>query len=356
MVDRQKEFSGAGPVREGFELDEKALTEFMEENVAGFNGSLEIRQFKGGQSNPTYQLVSGDKKYVLRRKPSGKLLKSAHAVDREYRVITALNQTDVPVAKTYALCTDDSVIGSWFYIMDCVEGRIFWTNENAPIEQRPEIFDAMNDSIAKLHSVDYEALGLGDFGKQGSYFARQISRWSKQYQASVEEPYSTMDKVIEWLTENIPDNDETSIVHGDYRIDNMIFHPTEPRVLALLDWELSTLGHPLADFSYSCMAWHQPAGISGVSGLLGVNLDEMRIPTEAEYINAYCQRTGRSGIDNWHYYMAFNFFRLSGICFGIKGRVRDGTAASKQAVSTAALSEPLAEMAMDQARKAGYAG
>jgi len=355
MVDRQKEFSGAGPVREGFELDERALVAFMEEHVEGFRGPLEVLQYKGGQSNPTYQLITPGAKYVLRRKPSGKLLKSAHAVDREYRVITALNRTDVPVPKTYALCTDDAVIGSWFYIMDSVEGRIFWTFDHTPIEQRPEIFDAMSGSIAKLHMADFEELGLSDFGKQGSYFARQISRWSKQYQASVDEPYATMDKVIEWLSENIPENDETAIVHGDYRIDNMVFHPTEPRVLALLDWELSTLGHPLADFSYSCMAWHQPAA-AGISGLLGANLEAMRIPTERAYIDAYCRRTGRSGIENWHYYMSFNFFRLAGICFGIKGRVRDGTAASKQAKATAALAEPLAEMSMGQARKAGYGG
>ena len=348
-VDRQKEFSGAGPVRSGFELDHNALTKYMEENVEGFSGSLEIKQFKGGQSNPTYELSAGGKKYVLRRKPSGKLLKSAHAVDREYKVISALNQTDVPVAKTYALCTDESVIGSWFYIMDCVEGRIFWTLDNTPIEQRLAIFDAMNDGIAKLHSVDYEAVGLADFGKQGSYFERQISRWSKQYQASVDEPCAVMDELIEYLTNHIPENDETSIVHGDYRIDNMIFHPTEPKVLAILDWELSTLGHPLSDFSYSCMAWYTPH--EGHAGLLGLDLEKMKIPTEAEYIEAYCQRTGRTGIDNWHYYMAFNFFRVSGIVFGIAGRVRDGTAASKQAIATAAAAVPLAEMGMAQVRK-----
>jgi len=351
MVDRQKEFTGAGPVREGFELDEKVLTAYMEENVEGFSGSLDVRQFKGGQSNPTYQLSAGGKKYVLRRKPSGKLLKSAHAVDREYRVITALNQTDVPVAKSYALCTDESVIGSWFYIMDCVDGRIFWTVENTPIEQRLEIFDAMNDAQAKLHMVDHEAVGLADFGKQGSYFERQISRWSKQYRASVDEPYPAMEELIQFLLDNIPDNDQTTIVHGDYRIDNMIFHPTEPRVLAILDWELSTLGHPLADFSYSCMAWHTPTEVGG-TGFLGLDLEKMCIPTMQDYVEAYCKRTGRSDIDNWHYYMAFNFFRLSGIVFGIAGRVRDGTAASPQAVATAAMAGPLAEMGMVEARQA----
>jgi aminoglycoside phosphotransferase (APT) family kinase protein len=351
MVDRQKEFSGTGPVREGFELDKRALQTYMEENVEGFNGSLTINQFKGGQSNPTYQILAGGKKYVLRRKPSGKLLKSAHAVDREYKVISALNPTDVPVAKTYALCTDESILGSWFYIMDCVEGRIFWAIKNTPIGQRLEIFEAMNDAIAKLHSVDYEAVGLADYGKKGSYFSRQISRWSKQYQASVDEPCPVMDELIQWLTDHIPENDETAIVHGDYRIDNMIFHPTEPRILALLDWELSTLGHPLSDFSYSCMLYHMPVGF-GVGGMAGLDLKENRIPSEQAYIQSYCKKMELSGIDHWHYYMAFNFFRLSGICFGIKGRLRDGTAASPQAIAAVGAAVPLAEIAMEQARKA----
>jgi len=349
MVDRQKEFSGAGPVRSGFELDNKALTKYMEENVEGFSGSLEIKQFKGGQSNPTYELSAGGKKYVLRRKPSGKLLKSAHAVDREYKVVTALGQTDVPVAKTYALCTDDSVIGSWFYIMDCVEGRIIWTLDNAPLEQRLEIFDAMNDAVAKLHSVDYKTVGLADFGKQGGYFQRQISRWSKQYQALDEEPCVVMDELIEYLAEHIPEKDETTIVHGDYRMDNIIFHPTEPKILALLDWELSTLGHPLSDFSNSCIFWHMPVGV--FNGLQGLNLKEACLPTEEEYIEAYCKRTGRNGIENWNFYIAFNFFRLAGICFGIAGRVRDGTASSPQAIAHAAAAEPFAEMGMAQVRK-----
>ncbi len=351
MVDRQKEFSGAGPVREGFELNKKALQKYMSENVEGFSGPIEIKQFKGGQSNPTYQISAGGKQYALRRKPAGKLLKSAHAVDREYKVISALNKTDVPVAKTFALCTDESIIGSWFYIMDCVQGRIFWTIENTPIEQRTEIFDAMNDTIAKLHMVDYEAVGLADYGKKGSFFNRQISRWSKQYKASVEEPFDPMDDLIDWLTRNIPENDETSIVHGDYRIDNLIFHPTEPKILAILDWELSTLGHPFSDFSYHCMLYHMPSGFS-TGGVAGMDLKANLIPTEEEYILEYCKKMGLSKIDNWNYYMAFNFFRLAGICFGIKGRMRDGTASSQQAIDTASAAEPLAEIALDQARKA----
>jgi aminoglycoside phosphotransferase (APT) family kinase protein len=350
MGDRQKEFSGAGPVRKGFELDQGGLQTYMEEHVPGFSGPLLIQQFKGGQSNPTYLLTGNDKTYVLRRKPSGKLLKSAHAVDREYRVISALYNTEVPVAKAHVLCKDESVIGTWFYIMDHVDGRIFWTIKDTPVDQRLEILDAMNDGICALHKVDVEAVGLGDYGKKGSYFERQISRWSKQYRASVEEPCAVMEELTGWLTDHIPENDETAIVHGDYRIDNMIFHPTEPRLLAILDWELSTLGHPLSDFAYSCMLYHVPSGI-GYGGLAGVDLKANHIPTQAELVAAYCRKMGLPRIENWNYFMAFNFFRLAGIAFGIKGRVRDGTAASKHAKATAAMAEPLAQIAMDIAKQ-----
>lgn len=348
VIDRQKEFSGAGPVREGFELDIDALQNYMEEHVKGFRGTIELSQFKGGQSNPTYLIDAGGDKYVLRRKPSGKLLKSAHAVDREYKVITALKQTNVPVARTFALCTDESILGSWFYIMEYVDGRIFWTYEDPPKEKRPELFDAMNETIANLHQVDYEAVGLGDYGKMGNYFSRQISRWSKQYLASVDESSPVMDSLIEWLQDNIPDNDETSIVHGDFRVDNLIFHPTEPKVIAILDWELSTLGHPLSDFAYHCLIWRVPGG--DWRGFAGRDLESLKVPTEKDYVKAYCQRTGRQSIENWNYYMAFNFFRLSGISFGIAGRLRDGTAASKHARDSALAAEPLAQFGLDQAK------
>ena len=347
MGDRQNKFAGTREVRKGFELDLPSLQRYMEEHVEGFSGTIEIRQFKGGQSNPTYQIASGGKKYVLRRKPSGKLLKSAHAVDREYRIITALGQTHVPVAKTYALCTDDSIIGSWFYIMDCVDGRIFWDYEGIPREERRKIFDAMNDTIAKLHQVDYRAIGLEDYGKQGSYISRQISRWTKQYENAVDERSPVMDEITDWLLAHVPENDETTIVHGDFRLDNMIFHPVEPRVLAVLDWELSTLGHPLSDFSYHCLAWRIPVAFSGI-GLAGLDLKEKNFPTEEEHIQAYCKRTNRNEIDNINYYMAFNFFRLSAIVFGIKGRVRDGTAASDQAKEVASIPEMLAEFGLKQ--------
>jgi aminoglycoside phosphotransferase (APT) family kinase protein len=347
-IDRQDEFLGTTPVRKGFELDIKSLQQYMEKHVEGFKGKIELTQFKGGQSNPTYQIIAGGKKYVLRRKPKGKLLKSAHAVDREYRVITALKKTNVPVARTYALCTDDSIIGSWFYIMDFVDGRIFWTYENMLQAERHDLYNAMNENIANIHQVDYKSIGLEDYGKKGDYFLRQISRWSKQYEASVEEPSSVMDALIEWLLDNIPENDETSIVHGDYRVDNMIFHPNEPRIVAVLDWELSTLGHPLSDFAYHCIRWRFPSGVWG--GLAGLDLKSLNLPTEEEYIKTYCQRTGRETIENWNYFMAFNFFRLSGISFGIKGRIRDGTAVSKHAKAAADAAEPLAQMGLKQSK------
>jgi aminoglycoside phosphotransferase (APT) family kinase protein len=348
MTERQQAFCGTGPVRSGYEIDIDALEKYMTEHVDEFEGPIELKQFRGGQSNPTYQIIAPAKKYVLRRKPSGKLLKSAHAVDREYRVITGLGQTDVPVAKTYALCTDDSVIGSWFYIMDFVDGRIFWTYEDTPFAERAALFDAMNDAIAKLHMVDYKAVGLGDFGKKGNYFARQLSRWTKQYQASVDKGYPPMDELIGWLNQNIPEDDQTAIVHGDYRLDNIVYHPTEPKILAILDWEISTLGHSLSDFCYNCMSWRMPAGEG--RGLAGLDLKSLNIPTEEEYVAAYCRRTGIKAIKNWNYYMAFNLFRVSAIVFGILGRVKDGTAASHQAGQTSALAEPLADLGLAQAK------
>ncbi|WP_291006797.1 phosphotransferase family protein [Ferrovibrio sp.] len=338
-------FSGTMPVQERHAFDTAALDAWMKANVADYKGPMELRQFKGGQSNPTFLVFTPTHKYVLRRKPPGKLLPSAHAVDREFRVIKALHGTDVPVAKAHALCEDDSVIGTAFYVMDCVEGRIFWdpTLPDLPREERAGIYDAMNRTIAALHSVDYAAIGLGDFGKPGDYFARQIARWSKQYKASETESIPAMDKLIEWLPANIPPGDETSIVHGDYRLDNMIFHPTEPRVIAVLDWELSTLGHPLGDFSYHLMAWHLSP--EQFRGLAGADLAALGIPSEAEYCKLYCQRTGRDGIPHLDFYMAYNMFRITGILQGIMGRVKDGTAASAHALESGKRARPIAEMA-----------
>ena len=360
MSDRQERFSGTMPVREQHSFDTGALEAYMTDAVDGFTAPLTVEQFRGGQSNPTYRLTDGaGKRYVMRRKPPGKLLKSAHAVDREYKVITALGRhTDVPVARTYALCTDEAVIGTWFYIMDCVDGRIFWeaVPEGVSNDERRTIFDAMNEAIAKLHTVDYEAVGLADFGKPGNYFARQIGRWSKQYLADeAAGRFAAMDRLVDWLPEHIPPGDETCIVHGDYRIDNMIFHPREPRVLAILDWELSTLGHPLADFSYHCMMYRMPP--QGFTGLTGADLAALNIPTEEEYIAAYCRRTGREGgIPNMDFYVAYNMFRLAAILHGIQGRVVRGTAASKHAQAMGAMVEPLAELGWTQAEKMNARG
>ena len=324
--------SGTTPVRFGYAFDEARLTEWMSGNVPDFEGPLTVEQFKGGQSNPTYKLVTPRKSYVLRRKPPGKLLKGAHAVEREARVLKSLELADFPVAHVHALCTDDTIIGTWFYIMDLVEGRIFWdaTLPEISREDRTAYFDAMNAAIAALHKVDYENVGLGDFGKPGNYFERQIARWSRQYlddELAGRDP--DMDKLIEWLPANIPAGDETTIVHGDFRIDNMIFHPTEPKVLAVLDWELSTLGHPLADFAYNTMMYHMPPHI--VAGLVGANLEELNLPSEGKYIEAYCARTGRNSIPHYSFYTIFNLFRFAAIVHGIKGRVIRGTASSAQA-------------------------
>ncbi len=350
---RQETFSGTKPVVEAHRFDENRLFEYLSERIDGFKGPMEVRQFKGGQSNPTYQLITPDRKYVVRRKPPGKLLKSAHAVDREYRVIKALNNTDFPVPKAYLLCEDEDVIGSVFYVMECVEGRVIWdllipgvTNAH-----RSAIYDAMNETLARLHTTNYSALGLDDFGKPGSYFARQIGRWSKQYTASATEELADMNRLMEWLPENIPANEEVSIVHGDYRLDNMVIHPTEPRVIAVLDWELSTLGHPLADFSYHMAQWHMPKDI--FMGLVGQDIAALGIPSHTQYVRAYCERTGRDGIEHMDFYLAYNVFRLACILQGIVGRVRDGTAASAHAAQNAILVAPLAELAMSFARRVG---
>jgi aminoglycoside phosphotransferase (APT) family kinase protein len=346
-------YVGTRPVAEAHRFDTAALERYMQEHVAGFGGALEVEQFRGGQSNPTYRLTAGGKRYVMRRKPPGKLLPSAHAVDREYRVITALAATDVPVAKTYALCTDESVIGTAFYIMDCVEGRVLWDPQLPGMEpaERGAIFDEMNRVIAALHTVDYAAIGLADYGKPGNYFQRQIDRWSRQYRASETEKIEAMDRLIEWLPANIPADDATSIVHGDYRIDNMVFDAREPRVLAVLDWELSTLGHPMADLSYHAMAWRLSS--TEFRGLRGCDLPALGIPDEDAYIARYCERTGRhpwSGKD-WGFCMAYNMFRAAAIFQGVMARAVAGNAASAQAVETGKRARPMAELGWNQVQQ-----
>ncbi|MEZ5650614.1 MAG: phosphotransferase [Burkholderiaceae bacterium] len=342
-----EKFSGTMPVAERQRFDENALTAYLSEHVDGFKGPLTVRQFRGGQSNPTFRLETPGRHYVMRSKPGpvAKLLPSAHAIEREYRLLSALADTDVPTAKVYALCEDESVIGRAFYIMECVDGRILWDQHLPDMTpaQRADIYDEMNRVIATLHQVDVEAVGLGDFGRPGNYFARQIGRWSKQYLASETEPIDAMHQLIAWLPEHIPDSEGSSIVHGDYRLDNMVFHPTEPRVLAVLDWELATIGHPLADFSYNCMSWHiAPGKFRGIAGLDHASLG---IPSEQDYIAAYCRRTGREGIEHWDFYIAYNMFRLAAILQGIAKRVLDGTAASDRGAEAGERARPLAEQA-----------
>lgn len=354
-MDRSAQNSGTGAVRAGQEFDTGALAAWLEDHVEDYAGPLTVEQFKGGQSNPTYKLTTPGRAYVMRRKPPGKLLPGAHAIEREYRVITALGRQGFPVAKSYGLCEDESVVGTAFYVMEMVEGRIVWdtTFPDVSAAERPAYFDAMNATMAQLHMIDPEAAGLGDYGKPGNYFARQIGRWSKQYVEDVEAGrVAAMDRLVEWLPANIPpDEPQPRVIHGDFRCDNMIFHPTEPRVLAVLDWELSTLGHPLADFTYNALMYRMPAGIT--TGLIGTDLAALNIPSEADYVAAYCRRTGRDGIPDLDFYMAFNLFRLAGIVHGIKGRVARGTATSAHAAQMAASLEILADLAWAQAVKAG---
>ena len=338
-----EQFTGTMPVQERHRFDVDRLERFLLDRVAGYRGPLQVEQFKGGQSNPTFLLRTPERSYVLRRKPAGKLLPSAHAVDREYRVISALHGAGVPVARTYALCQDDAVIGTAFYIMEYVRGRVLWDGALPGMqrEERFAIYDELNRVIAALHQVDYAAVGLAEFGKPGSYLERQIARWTKQYRASETERIEAMERLIEWLPQHIPPDDETRIVHGDYRLDNVIFHPSEPRILAVLDWELSTLGHPLADFAYHCMVWRLTPG--EFRGIAGVDFAALGIPSEQDYVAMYCRRTGRAGIPNWDYYLAYNMFRLAGILQGIMGRVVDGTAASQHAIESGRRARPMAE-------------
>ena len=348
-------FTGTRAVSDQHAVDLSALASWLQAQVPGFEGPLQIEMFKGGQSNPTYKLITPNAAYVMRAKPGpvAKLLPSAHAIEREFRVMSALQGSDVPVAKMLALCEDESVMGRAFYIMECVNGRVMWDQSlpNLNNTQRGDVYDEMNRVLAALHKVKPSAVGLDGYGKPGNYFERQIGRWSKQYVASITQPIVEMDRLMAWLPQNIPamarDESLVSVVHGDYRLDNLMFHPTEPRVLAVLDWELSTLGHPLADFSYHCMAWHIPPG--AFRGIGGLDVASLGIPTEADYIARYCERTGFATPAqlqaDWNFYLAYNLFRLAAILQGIAKRVEMGTASSAQAVSSAAGARPLAELA-----------
>ncbi len=346
-------FAGVKPVEERHRFDEARLSAWMSGHVEGFEGPLRVEQFRGGQSNPTFKLSTPKQNYVLRRKPMGKLLPSAHAVDREYRVITALRQVDFPVARSYGLCLDDGVIGSAFYIMDMVEGRVFWNGvlpELAPAE-RGQVYEAAILTLARLHQIDPQAIGLGDYGKPGNYFMRQIERWSRQYRASETKVIVEMDRLIEFLPRTAPAQERSSIVHGDYRLDNMIFDAKEPRIRAVLDWELSTLGDPLADFSYLLMNWVMPR--DGRSGLAGADFAALGVPTIEAAVSLYCAHTGRDAIPALDWYFAYNLFRLAAIVQGIAKRVEEGTAASDKAREMGERAAPLAAAAWSFARKAG---
>jgi aminoglycoside phosphotransferase (APT) family kinase protein len=354
-------YTGTRPVAASHAFDPDALAAHLRRELPGYAGPLTVEQFKGGQSNPTYKLLTPGRAYVMRTKPgpAARLLPSAHAVEREFRVMRSLAGSEVPVPRMLLLCEDEAVIGRAFYLMEFVEGRVLWdqTLPGMTPAQRGAIYDEMNRVIAALHGVDVAAAGLADYGKPGNYFQRQIGRWSKQYLASVTEPIAAMDRLLAWLPAHIPPGaiDDVAVVHGDYRLDNLVFHPSEPRVVAVLDWELSTLGHPLADFSYHCMAWHIPPGT--FRGIAGLDHAALGIPSESDYLRLYCERTGRTNPEalraDWNFYLAYNLFRLASITQGIARRVVDGTAASAQARATGAATRPLAELAWQFALSAG---
>lgn len=360
MSDHQ-DYTGTRPVGASHAFDVSALEAWLSSHMDGFQGPLRVEQFKGGQSNPTYRLLTPSCAYVMRAKPGPKamLLPSAHAIEREYRVMQALRDTAVPVPHMHVLCEDESIIGRAFYVMAHVEGRVLWDQSLPGLTptQRAELYDEMNRVMAALHTVHPESLGLADYGKPGNYFERQIGRWSKQYLASVTQTIPEMERLMAWLPAHIPamaqDPSMVSIVHGDYRLDNVMFHRTEARVLAVLDWELSTLGHPLADFSYHCMTWHIPPG--AFRGLGGLDLHELGIPQESTYVARYCERTGLATPErlqeDWNFYLAYNMFRLAAILQGIAKRVEAGTAASEQAQRSAAGARPMAELAWHFAQR-----
>jgi aminoglycoside phosphotransferase (APT) family kinase protein len=338
------------PVPDRHLFDTTALQSYLAQHLPDFKGPLSVESFKGGQSNPTYKLITPARNYVMRSKPGpvARLQPSAHAIEREYRVIGALGKAGLPVPEVYCLCDDESVIGRAFYVMQCMDGRVLWDQGLAGFanSERAAIYDEMNRVMAALHNVDYNAAALGDFGRPGNYFSRQISRWSKQYQVTETEHIEAMNKLIEFLPGAIPTGDEATVVHGDYRLDNLMFHPTEPRIIAILDWELATIGHPLADFSYHCMSWHiEPGAFRGIAGL---DLASLGIPDEQSYIRRYCERTGRDPaqvVEHWDFYIAYNMFRLAGILQGILGRALQGNASNAAALESGRRARPLAEQA-----------
>ena len=350
-------FTGTAPVQARHGFDAAALQRWFERHVDARVGTLRVAQFRGGQSNPTF-LVEGDsRRYVVRRKPPGELLPSAHAVDREFRVMQALQGRGVPVPEVHAVCEDDSVIGSAFYVMAYVDGRVLWDPKlpELPPEERVRIYDEMNHVLAALHDVDVQAAGLADFGRPGNYIARQVARWTRQYRASETEHVEAMERLIEWLPEQVPDATGASVVHGDYRLDNLVFAHDEPRLIAVLDWELSTLGDPIADFAYHCMAWHLQAPFRGLADLDAQGLAAQSLPNEADYLRDYCERRGVPPVPaaHWNFYMAFNLFRAAGIAQGIMGRALAGNASSPHALEAGRQARQLAELGWQQVRRAG---
>lgn len=356
MTAIKKYIGEVGEIRSGAEFDEAKLEKYLAGSIEGFAGPLTVKQFGGGQSNPTYLLSTPGARYVMRRRPPGVLLKSAHAVDREYRITGALHAIGFPVPRPLCLCEDIEVIGTMFYVMEHVEGRVFWDSKMPDLspEERVAIYDSANATLAKLHMIDYTAVGLGDYGRPGDYFARQISRWSQQYQQSQTGEIIAMDKLIAWLPTALPQDDgRSSIIHGDYSFHNMIIHPTEPRVVAIIDWELSTIGHPLGDLTYHCMEWYRPEGVDDRGTLRGADLAALGIPTIEEYVDRYCTRTGLTLNADLGFYRAFNLFRVAAILQGVAGRMRDGIATDDNAVHIIAKIEPLAEAALAEARATG---
>lgn len=349
-----EEFEGTMPLASAQRFDWIALEDYLGAHVDGYQGPLTIEQFKGGQSNPTFKLITPERSYVLRAKPglAAQLLPSAHAIEREYRIMQVLKDTSVPVPKMYCLCQDETILGRAFYVMEYVAGRVFWDQAlpGASSAQRNSVYTEMNRVISTLHRVDYGALGLADFGRPGNYFARQIGRWTQQYRASETEPIEAMNHLIDWLPHHIPaDDGANSIVHGDYRLDNLVFDPETLSIRAVLDWELSTIGHPLADFSYHLMSWHIPPG--GFRGIGGLNLAALGIPSCDEYVALYCQATGRDGIHDLDFYLAYNMFRIAGILQGIMKRVMDGTAANAAALAAGQRTRPMAELGWSYAQR-----
>ncbi len=335
----------ARPVREAHRFDETRLDQWMAKNVDGYTGSLQVLQFKGGQSNPTFWLADRERQYALRKKPPGKLLQSAHAVDREYRVMHALRDTDVPTARMYALCEDDSVIGTSFFVMEYVPGRIFWNVQLPELDpsERRAVYEELIRVLAAIHRVDVDAVGLSDFGRPNAYVARQVGRWTKQYVASQTSEIQPMKALIEWLPANVPDEDATALVHGDYRLDNLIFHPSEPRALAVIDWELSTLGHPLSDLAYTCMLYD--VSLPKIGGLAGIDFEATGIPSENAFVERYCELVGRDGVPDLGYYKAFSLFRLAAIAQGVYKRSLQGNASSTEAAMFGAAVPHLAGIA-----------